>query len=71
MRRRKRGLAGAEDPAESAVVTTLFDIVRAMVEAGATDTEVVTTLSRLMHSGRVKLIGEFQEHHLQASQQSA
>ena len=71
MGQRKRGSARVQDPAERAVVTTLFDFVRAMVETGATDTEVIATLSKLMHSGRVKLVGEFQEPHLQASQLSA
>ena len=71
MGQREHGSPRVQDPAERTVVTTLFELVGAMVEAGATDTEVIATLSKLMHSGRVKLVGEFQEQHLQAGPQSA
>ncbi len=39
---------------------TLLDLVAAIVESGATEAEVVATVTDLVNSGRVKLIGNFQ-----------
>ena len=52
-------------PIKRTVVTTLLELVHALVDTGATDIEVVTTLGELLNSGRVKLIGEFRASHIQ------
>ena len=53
------------------VVTTLLELVHTLVDTGATDIEVVTTLGELMNSGRVKLTGEFRAPHIQQCLPSA
>jgi hypothetical protein len=54
---RKLALATAEggDPQ----TLTLLDLVTAIVDSGATETEVVATVARLVNSGRVRLVGNF------------
>jgi hypothetical protein len=38
---------------------TLLDLVTAIVDSGATESEVVATVARLVNSGRVRLVGNF------------
>ncbi len=52
-------------PITRTVVTTVLELVHALVDTGATDIEVVTTLRELMNSGRVKLIAEFRASQIQ------
>lgn len=40
--------------AQRTLVTTLFDLVGALVDDGATDAEVIATLSGLANSGRIR-----------------
>ncbi len=40
---------------QQTLVTTLFDLARALVDDGATDAEVIATLRGLVNSGRVRL----------------
>lgn len=64
MREQTVALATTQRATEGTVVTTLFYVVNALVEIGATDAEVIAALYGLLSSGRVRLIGEFQEHHI-------
>ena len=41
------------------VETTLLELVRAVSEATDDDREVVATIMHLLHSGRVRLVGNF------------
>ncbi len=47
---------GAGDPT---VETTLLELVRAISEVTDDDQEVVATISHLLRSGRVRLVGNF------------
>ena len=51
-------------PAEARRVT-LLDLVAALGDFGASDKEVVWAVVHLVDSGRVRLIGQFREAHLQ------
>lgn len=44
---------------QTARVTTLLELVQAIAETGASDTEMVATVVELVASGRVRLIGSF------------
>ena len=57
-------LATTQRPTERTLVTTLFEVVGALVATGATDAEVIAVLRSMLRSGRVRLVGEFQEHHI-------
>jgi len=54
---RKLALASAEEGDPQTL--TLLDLVTAIVDSGATEAEVVTTVARLVNSGRVRLVGNF------------
>ncbi len=41
-------------------VTTLLDLVAAVAQAARSDAEVVATVTHLLRSGKIKLIGNFQ-----------
>ena len=45
--------------AEAVVETTLLELVTTLGELTEDDREVVTTVVELLHSGRVRLIGNF------------
>ncbi len=51
-------------PAQQAITTTLFDLICALAYEGASDAEVISILSDLVSSGRVRLIGQFREPHI-------
>ncbi len=40
-------------------VTTLLDLVAAVVESSSSDEEVIATVKSLINSGKVTLVGEF------------
>ncbi len=40
-------------------VTTLLDLVAAVVDSSSTDEEVIATIKSLINSGKVTLVGEF------------
>ena len=67
MREQPFGLASARFSAGETVVTTLFELVGALVDTGAGDAEVIATLRELVNSGRVRLVGEFREPHIEES----
>ncbi|HEY8120575.1 MAG TPA: hypothetical protein VII78_04610 [Myxococcota bacterium] len=48
-----------ESGAEAVVETTLLELVTTLGELTEDDREVVTTVVELLHSGRVRLIGNF------------
>ena len=52
----EQALASARptDLSHRTIVTTLIDLITALADAGATDTEVVTVLSDLANTGRVR-----------------
>ena len=50
---------------ERSYVTTLLDLVAALVDSGMNDLEVVQSATRLLTSRRVRLIGQFREPHLE------
>jgi hypothetical protein len=54
-----RKLALASTDAGSPQTLTLLDLVTAIVDSGATESEVVATVARLVNSGRVRLVGNF------------
>ena len=58
------GSRTTQRPTEGTLVTTLFEVVGALVATGATDTEVIAVLRSMLRWGRVRLVGEFQEHHI-------
>ncbi len=41
-------------------MTTLLDLVAAVAESAKTEAEVVATVTHLINSGQIKLIGNFQ-----------
>ncbi len=42
---------------------TLLDLVAALVDSGMNDLEVVQSVTRLLNSRRVRLIGQFRDAH--------
>jgi hypothetical protein len=54
-----RRQALAEAQAGRAPTLTLLDLVAAIVDSGATEGEVVATVTRLVNQGRVRLVGNF------------
>ncbi len=53
-----------EHPAQAQGLT-LLDLVSALADSGASDKEVIGAIVHLVNSGRVRLIGQFCEAHLQ------
>ncbi len=51
-------------PAQARRVT-LLDLVFALAESGASEVEVVWAITHLVNSGRVRLVGQFCEAHIQ------
>ncbi len=45
--------------------STLLDLVAAVADSGATEGEVVWAIVHMVNSGRVRLVGEFREAHIQ------
>ncbi len=44
---------------------TLLDLVAALADSGANEVEVVWAITDLVNSGRVRLVGQFREAHIQ------
>ncbi len=44
---------------------TLLDLVAAVADSGATEMEVVWAIVHMVNSGRVRLVGQFRETHIQ------
>ncbi len=55
---------GDRHPAQARRVT-LLDLVAALADSGASEDEVVWAIVHLINSGRVRLIGQFREAHIQ------
>ncbi len=53
-------------PAQARRVT-LLDLVAALADSGAREAEVVCAITHLVNSGRVRLVGQFREAHIQIS----
>ncbi len=53
-------------PAQARRVT-LLDLVAALADSGAGEAEVVWAITHLVNSGRVRLVGQFREAHIQIS----
>ncbi len=51
-------------PAQARRVT-LLDLVAALADSGASEAEVVWAITDLVKSGRVRLVGQFREAHIQ------
>ncbi len=45
--------------------STLLDLVAAVADSGATEMEVVWAIVHMVNSGRVRLVGQFREAHIQ------
>ncbi len=54
-----RTLEKLEAKSQEARVTTLLDLVAAVAESAKTEAEVVATVTHLINSGQIKLIGNF------------
>ena len=48
-----------EEPTPEPCVTTLLDLVAAVAESAQTDREIVATITHLINSGQIKLVGNF------------
>ncbi len=44
---------------------TLLDLVAALADSGASEAEVVWAIMDLVNSGRVRLVGQFRQAHIQ------
>ncbi len=44
---------------------TLLDLVAALADSGVSEVEVVWAITHLVNSGRVRLVGQFREAHIQ------
>ena len=55
-----RTLAKVESQRQEARVTTLLDLVAAVAESAKSESEVVATVTHLINSGKIKLVGNFQ-----------
>ncbi len=53
-------------PAQARRVT-LLELVAALADSGASEAEVVWAITDLVNSGRVRLVGQFREAHIQIS----
>ncbi len=51
-------------PAQARRVT-LLDLVAALADSGASEAEVVWAITDLVNSGRVRLVGQFRQAHIQ------
>ncbi len=51
-------------PAQARQVT-LLDLVAALADSGASEDEVVWAIVHLVNSGRVRLVGQFRQAHIQ------
>ncbi len=51
-------------PAQARRVT-LLELVAALADSGASEVEVVWAITHLVNSGRVRLVGQFREAHIQ------
>ncbi len=51
-------------PAQARRVT-LLDLIAALADSGASEAEVVWAIVHLVNSGRVRLVGQFREAHIQ------
>ncbi len=51
-------------PAQARRVT-LLDLVAALADSGASEKEVVWAIVHMVNSGRVRLVGQFRETHIQ------
>ncbi len=56
--------ASERHPAQARRVT-LLDLVAALADSGASEVEVVWAITDLVNSGRVRLVGQFCEAHIQ------
>ncbi len=45
--------------------STLLDLVAAVADSGATEMEIVWAIVHMVNSGRVRLVGQFREAHIQ------
>ncbi len=54
---------GIESRPGQSQITTLLDLVAALVDSGMNDLEVVQSVTRLLNSRRVRLIGQLREAH--------
>ena len=43
---------------------TLLDLVAAVVDSAESDEEVIATVHHMLHSGRIKLVGQFRNRDL-------
>ncbi len=55
-----RTLEKVDCKSQGARVTTLLDLVAAVAESAKTEAEVVATVTHLINSGQIRLIGNFQ-----------
>ncbi len=51
-------------PAQARRVT-LLDLIAALADSGASEAEVVWAITDLVNSGRVRLVGQFRQAHIQ------
>ena len=49
---------------EEARSLTLLDLVAALIDSGSGDCEVVAAVVHLVHSGKVRLVGQFLGKHI-------
>ena len=54
-------------PGSDSIETTLLDLVGVIAEETQDDREIVATVLRMLRSGRVRLIGNFRDHRLDAA----
>ena len=59
-------LLATESTSDHPVTTTLLELVGELVDAGATDREVVFAVRDLLKSGQVRIIGQIRDEHLLA-----
>ena len=50
--------------------STLLDLVGALADSGANEVEVVWAIVHMVNSGRVRLLGQFREAHIQTKEAS-
>ncbi len=55
----------SEGPLREARRITLLDLVAVLADSGASEDEVVLAIVQLVNSGRVRLVGQFREAHIQ------
>ncbi len=51
--------------AKQAQTRTLLDLVVTLADFGMSDDEIVSSATRLVNSGRVRLVGQFRGAHIQ------